>query len=132
MMEIPATGSLLLLNSEMTAYVREQLGMLPYVHYLPYTRDTLDAVVDAVLDADNRPAIDAIRRQGQQLVWARHMVHHRANTLHTWATYAAGYGAGTGAGSVLVPPPFEAGQLTAPRRAAAPKGLAGGVAAVPA
>jgi len=82
--EIPATGCLLLLNYEMDAYVRP-LGFEPFVHYVPYSAETFDAVIDAVLDSSNRLEVDAIRLQGQQLVWSRHMSSHRAAAINTIA-----------------------------------------------
>lgn len=82
--EIPATGSLLLLNSEMEPTMRG-LGFAPGTHYLSYNAKSLDAVVNWVLDARNRAAVDQLRAQGQQLVWARHMVTHRAAVIHAAA-----------------------------------------------
>lgn len=80
--EIPSTGALLLLNSEMEDIVRTELGMLPYVHYIPYSLDSLDRVLDMVLDPSNAPLVRTIREQGQQLVWSRHLVYHRAAQIH--------------------------------------------------
>jgi hypothetical protein len=79
--EIPAAGCLLLANAELTP-VLAALGFADGVHFLSYTADTLDAVVDAVLDPANAAAVDAIRGQGQALVWARHTVSHRAAAMH--------------------------------------------------
>jgi hypothetical protein len=87
--EIPAAGCLLLLNAEV-APVMARLGFVPLVHYVPYTAKTLNAAVDAVLDASNAEAVDTIRRQGQALVWARHTVAHRASSLHALALRLAG------------------------------------------
>jgi hypothetical protein len=94
MYEIPATGCLLLVNSEMVPVLRGQ-GFEPGVHYLPYTRESLDAVVDGVLDPARRADVDAIRRNGQSLVWARHMVSHRAAVLHARALDCAAGAAGS-------------------------------------
>ena len=82
--EIPAAGCLLLANSEITP-VLSQLGFKPRVHYIVYTKDTLDAVVDYVLNPASAAAVDIIRRQGQGLAWARHTVAIRANQLHASA-----------------------------------------------
>ncbi len=82
--EIPATGSLLLLNSEMVPML-EPLGFLPWIHYAPYSMDTLDEVVDWALAPANRASVDTMRRQGQALVWSRHTVSHRASALHAVA-----------------------------------------------
>jgi len=79
--EIPAAGCLLLLNSEMVHKARA-LGFEPWVHYVPYDRDTLGGVVDIVLDLRNRDIVNRIRAQGQALVWARHLTSHRAATVH--------------------------------------------------
>jgi hypothetical protein len=93
MFEIPATGCLLLVNAEMTPVLRGQ-GFEPGVHYLPYTRESLDDVVDGVLDPSRRGDVDAIRRNGQNLVWARHTVSHRAVALHAHALDCAVGGGG--------------------------------------
>jgi hypothetical protein len=82
--EIPATGALLLLNQEMVPIVHE-FGFQPYVHFVPYTAETLDAVVDSILDASNRARVDSIRQQGQQLVWSRHLSLHRAAAIDALA-----------------------------------------------
>ena len=82
--EIPATGCLLLANAELGP-VLAALGFSPGVHYVPYTAASLDAVVDAVLAPGNADAVDAIRAQGQRLVWARHTVSHRAAAIHELA-----------------------------------------------
>lgn len=78
--EIPASGSLLLLNAEMVPIV-SQLGFFDGVHYVSYTADSLHSVIDAVLDPKRRAAVDVIRRQGQELVLARHMTSHRAAAI---------------------------------------------------
>ena len=83
--EIPATGCLLLLNSEMSALVRD-LGVRPWVHYAPYDAETLNRTVDFVLHPANRRLVDSIRAQGQALVWSRHTSAHRVATLHQLAT----------------------------------------------
>jgi hypothetical protein len=85
MFEIPATGALLLVNEEMAASLERYAGMLPFVHYVPYTAATLDAVVDAVLDPANRPYVDRVRAQGQELVWARHTTSDRAAAIDALA-----------------------------------------------
>lgn len=85
--EIPATGALLLLNAEMAPVVRA-LGFQPGVHYVAYTRETLEAVAAAVLDPVNRPAIDAIRTAGQELVRARHTVLTRSAAIDALAEAA--------------------------------------------
>jgi Glycosyl transferases group 1 len=83
--EIPATGCLLLANSEIMPQL-QQFGFVPGVHFIPYTKGLLDDVVDSVLDEKNREAVDLIRKQGQELVWSRHLVVHRAAYLHDLAS----------------------------------------------
>ena len=83
--ELPAAGCLLLVNSEITSHL-SPLGFLPGVHYIPYSRDSLETTVDAVLDEKNIEAVDSIRRQAQHLVWSRHTVTHRATTIHEFAS----------------------------------------------
>jgi hypothetical protein len=89
MLELPAAGCLLLVNDEM-APILAQLGFVAGTHYLAYTAASLDAVVDAVLDPANAAAVDALRAQGQALVWARHTVAHRAAAVHERAVAACG------------------------------------------
>lgn len=86
--EIPATGALLLVNQELSPHLA-QLGMYAGVHFFEYSRDTLDGVVDWVLDAAHRPAVDKVRAQGQAIVWARHTVYHRAASLDAAAISAS-------------------------------------------
>ena len=85
MFEIPSTGCLLLVNSEMVPYLKD-LGYRAWAHYIPYTEQSLDNIVDVVLDPNNRKQINKIRAQGQALVWSRHLTSHRAQALHTIAT----------------------------------------------
>ena len=85
--EFPAAGCLLLVNSEVAPHLIP-LGFVPGTHFLPYTTATLDIIVDAVLDVRNSASIDTIRKQGQALVWARHMVANRAAILHQLASFS--------------------------------------------
>ena len=84
MFEIPAAGCLLLVNSEVTDHLAS-LGFIAGMHYLPFTADSLDEIVDAVLDDRNRAKIHTIRAQGQGLIWSRHSVSHRAALVHELA-----------------------------------------------
>ena len=91
--EIPATGALLLVNAQLERFLLP-LGFVAGMHYVSYTEISMDAVVDWVLRASNREAVDRIRAQGQALVWARHTVNHRAASLDTaalsrWPTHNA-------------------------------------------
>lgn len=58
--EIPASGCLLLLNHDMSPQVLA-LGFEHGVHYLAYTVDTLDEIVDWVLDEKNKVEVNEIR-----------------------------------------------------------------------
>jgi hypothetical protein len=80
--EIPACGALMLANSELVPVLAD-LGLHAGTHFLAYSLESLDAVVDWVLSPANRAAVDAIRAEGQALVWARHTVYHRAAALDT-------------------------------------------------
>lgn len=82
--EIPAAGCLLLFNDEMVPWMRD-LGFEPYQHYIPYNRTSLDAIADFVLDPQNLDDITAMRKRAQQLVRARHRIHHRVDLLHATA-----------------------------------------------
>ena len=82
--EIPAAGCLLLFNDEMVPWMRD-LGFEPYKHYIPYNRDTLGPIADFVLDPQNLAGINAMRHRAQELVQARHRIHHRVELLHATA-----------------------------------------------
>ena len=85
--EITATGCLLLMEASV-AEPMLWLGYQPGVHYLPYTKESLSATVDRVLDPANRPSVDAVRRSGQMLTLTRHLITHRASSLHDAAVRA--------------------------------------------
>jgi hypothetical protein len=85
MFEIPATGCLLLVNEEMTPLLISE-GLLPSVHFISYTMESMSAVIDMVLDPVNRPVVDAIRRQAQALVWSRHTITARAAAFNQFIT----------------------------------------------
>ena len=86
--EITATGCLLLMEASV-AEPMLWLGFQPGVHYLPYTKESLSETVDRVLDPLNRASVDAVRRSGQMLTLTRHLITHRASTLHEAAVRAA-------------------------------------------
>lgn len=86
--EIPAAGCLLLVNGEMEPLLRE-LGFEPFTHYVPYTHTTLDSAADYALDPKNFEHVTAMRRAAQDLVRARHQVHHRVTQLHADAVSLA-------------------------------------------
>ena len=79
--EIPATGSVLILSDDMPAQM-ERLGFLPWVHYVPYNASSIDAVADWVLDPANRGRVDEMRLAAQAVAWTRHTVAARAVALH--------------------------------------------------
>lgn len=83
--ELPAAGCLLLLNDEMAPWVQE-LGFEPFRHYIPYNKSSLDAIADFLLDPQNLEAINIMRRRAQQLVRAKHQIHHRVALLHATAS----------------------------------------------
>ncbi|GMH74832.1 hypothetical protein TrRE_jg9404 [Triparma retinervis] len=78
--EIPASGCLLLLNHEMSPQVLA-LGFEHGVHYLAYTVDTLDEIVDWVLDEKNMVEVNKIRRRGFELARRRHTYKNRAEAI---------------------------------------------------
>ena len=73
-----------MLNAAMIDVIRP-LGFEPFVHYVPYAAENLDALAGSVLAPSNRTAINAIRRQGQQLIHARHTSTHRAAEINMLA-----------------------------------------------
>ena len=82
--EIPATGCLMLADDGLIGPL-SWLGFLPGVHFLPFNSSSLETVIDATLDPGRRLAVDEIRRNGQALVHTRHLVFHRAASLHETA-----------------------------------------------
>lgn len=113
--EIPATGALLLANAELVPVLAD-VGMRPGAHFVAYTAATLDAVVDWVLHPAHRAAVDAIRAQGQAIVWARHTVFHRAAALDAAARlHVQAAVAPSPAAAVLGPAPPAARERSARR-----------------
>ena len=86
--EVPAAGALLLMSDDV-ADALAALGLLPGRHYLPYNSSSLDAVVDWVLAAENRGAVDAMRAQGQALAHALHGTRSRIAALEAVAAVSA-------------------------------------------
>lgn len=78
--EIPATGALLLADDSVAPQLA-QLGLEPYVHYVPVSQQTLEDRVRDVLETSNHPQLDEIRRNGQRLVHARHRTTDRARLI---------------------------------------------------
>ena len=78
--EIPAAGSLLLGAAEAEQQL-SQLGLLPWVHYVPVTDATLESQLRHVLDTRNHAELDEVRRRGQELIWGRHKTSDRAKLI---------------------------------------------------
>lgn len=80
--EIPAAGCLLLINAEMRSLLA-RLGLFDGVHFLSYgDGNSLNALVDRVIDPRNARKIKAMRKRAQALVLWRHIVVHRAAGIH--------------------------------------------------
>jgi hypothetical protein len=83
--ELPAAGCLLLAPSDLVPWLA-RLGFHDTVHYLAYQDlSALDKLTKWVLDDENTPRTDAIRRRALYLVWRRHLVAHRAPLLDALA-----------------------------------------------
>ena len=78
--EIPATGSLLVADGAVAGPLR-QLGFVEGVHYVPVSEGNLEERIRYVLDEDNAPECDAIRKNGQELVWQRHQTKDRSRMI---------------------------------------------------
>jgi hypothetical protein len=78
--EIPATGALLLVDSALRAPM-QRLGFVDGEHYLSASAEDLVERIRYVLDESNHPRLDAIRRNGQALVWDRHKTSDRARLI---------------------------------------------------
>jgi Glycosyl transferases group 1 len=78
--EIPAAGSLLMTDAAIGEQLK-QLGFAAHVNYLPVTIDTLEEQIQYVLRPESRTVIDEIRRNGQELVRARHRTSNRARLI---------------------------------------------------
>lgn len=78
--EIPAVGALLLVDRA----VRDgfgDLGFIEDVHYLSVSSADMEEKIRYLLNKDNHPELDRIRRQGQALVWERHKTSDRAKLI---------------------------------------------------
>jgi hypothetical protein len=78
--EIPATGALLLADAAVSGPLRE-LGFIENQHYVPASNETLEEKIQYVLDERNHDELNRIRRNGQELVWARHKTADRARQI---------------------------------------------------
>ncbi|HEX8847854.1 MAG TPA: glycosyltransferase [Pyrinomonadaceae bacterium] len=79
--EIPATGTLLLADDRVSAPL-SKLGLMENSHYLPVSGDNLEERIRYVLDEDNHPELDEIRRRGQELIWEKHKTSDRARQIN--------------------------------------------------
>ncbi|KAF0684099.1 Aste57867_23886 [Aphanomyces stellatus] len=78
--EIPATGSLLLVNRD-AAPLLAALGFVDGVHYLGYDPHDPTPTIEYVLQPLHRQHVDRMRAAGQRLVRATHTTAHRAEEL---------------------------------------------------
>ncbi len=78
--EIPATGALLLVDATLRAPL-QRLGFVDGEHYLSASAEDLVERVRYVLDESNHPRLDAIRKNGQAMVWDRHKTSDRARLI---------------------------------------------------
>ena len=78
--EIPAAGSLLMTDGAIGEQLK-QLGFAAHINYLPVTVDTLEEQIQYVLLSSSRTVIDEIRRNGRELVLARHRTSDRARLI---------------------------------------------------
>jgi len=79
--EIPAAGALLLADDAVSGPL-ERLGFTAFRHYVPASSENLEERLRYVLDERNHAEVDAIRRRGQELVWARHKTSDRARQIN--------------------------------------------------
>ncbi len=80
--EILGSGALLLAANELTKEYFEKLGFIDGVHYISVNSTNLYNKINYVIDSRNRPMIDTIRKNGQQLLISKHTYIHRAKFLH--------------------------------------------------
>lgn len=84
--EIPGTGSLLLADRAVSGPL-ERIGFMEGVHYLGVSDADLEEKIEYVLDENNHPELDKVRRNGQQLVWQRHKTSDRARSIDEICTF---------------------------------------------
>jgi hypothetical protein len=78
--EIPATGALLFADDAVAGPL-QRLGFKKNEHYLPVSKDNLEARIQYVLGESNHDELDEIRRRGQALVWEKHKTSDRARQI---------------------------------------------------
>lgn len=83
--DIPATGCLMLVDRSAVREARS-LGYDDGVHYFSF--DDLTEKLTQLSKWDMSTAVAVVRKQGQSLAFARHLLEHRASTLHNMAVHA--------------------------------------------
>jgi len=83
--EIPATGSLLLVNLDLQPML-SALGFTNMWHYVGFDDADPEPMIDWVLDPVNSETIDDIRSRGMMLVRSRHTTDHRARSIDDYFT----------------------------------------------
>ena len=78
--EIPATGSLLLADRAVSGPLRK-IGFIEGFHYIGVSNEDLEEKIEYVLDENNHRELDAIRKNGQELVWKTHKTSDRARLI---------------------------------------------------
>jgi hypothetical protein len=82
MIEVPAAGSLLLVNAEMIPHL-SLLGFTAGEHFYAYTNETMSEVFDFVLNPANAAQITNVRLAAHALVQLRHTTTVRAAEFHS-------------------------------------------------
>jgi hypothetical protein len=82
--EIMAAGTAMLTDASAAPYL-EPLGLLPGVHYLVATPETLEETLRYWLAPARREELNAVTERGQQVVLRFHMGHSRARLLNQLA-----------------------------------------------
>ena len=82
--EIPATGSLLLIDKKSIDKLK-MFNMKNMVHYLSYDENNADDIknkINFITDIENRLIINKIRKNAQNLILNNHTTKHRANEIN--------------------------------------------------
>lgn len=79
--EIPASGALLLAYDEFVKKPLEELGFVDGVNYISVNFENADEKIKFVLNPENRPNIDQIRKNGYDLVWSKHTLKNRIKVV---------------------------------------------------
>lgn len=81
--EIPATGSLLMVNLDLESLLLE-LGMKNMVHYVGFANDDPEKMIWWVMDPKNQEEVKRIRKIGRQIVLKLHKTGDRALALNRY------------------------------------------------